>query len=455
MARIASIVRTLPTTMALAAVVAAIVAAVSAAPAAAQSYTLGDQLCLDISGTLPDYGTNLPAAGAGSPRPMYKKTMTSRCNDGSPAVFYARRAPAGSPNANRWIVFIDGGGNCGTADECLERWCSYSPEVFSVAGKMSSLGAPALLDPPNGILSRNAANRFSDWNHVLLHYCSSDSHIGSAAPKTVLPDAAGPYAGFDFEIRFDGEAIVNELFTILRNGPTIPDDGIREHAVPDLSDAELIFAGESAGESGKRQHLDRVAALLAADGVAVVGAGDASFGPALYDALNWGGAPFASYDDMMLTYTEPRLRLFWEVDDTALDASCLASGVPVHFCYDSIYLAENEISTRSFLRADLTDPMGADRYINWGFYANDFELARATRAMFSRLPAGWGWFGPHCNQHVAIQARAFRRTTMLNGTGRTFHDELWNWYFGLAGPKRETQSDANLANPYDMSLLCF
>lgn len=34
-------------------------------------------------------------------------------------------------------------------------------------------------------------------------------------------------------------------------------------------------------------------------------------------------------------------------------------------------------------------------------------------------------------------------------------EAIVNWVFGLAGPKRETQSDANNVNPLDMSLLCF
>lgn len=427
----------------------------STAATVAAPYPLDDQLCLDINGTLPNYNSRLPAAPAGSPRPMRKRTLTAQCNDGTPAVMYIRPAPAGSPNANRWVLFLDGGGNCGDADDCIDRWCSLSGDWLDFAGKMTSRNTPPAIDPPQGILSRNPANRFSNWNHVFVAYCTSDNHVGSAPLKTVTPSATGPYVGFDYQIQFNGEAVVNEVFSLLRSGPTVPDDGNRECAVPDLANGQLLFAAESAGEVGKRHHLDRITALLAADGVQVLGVGDANFGPDMTTLPNWAGSPYASYDDMMVTRTEPQYRTFWETDDSALDASCLASGVASYYCLDTIYTVLNQITTPSFLRADLTDPMGVDRYLGWGFFANDFELARATRAQYARLPAGWGWFGPHCDIHVQIQGRGFGSTNMLAGTGRTFHDELWNWVNGLAGPKRETQSDANNMSPYDMSLLCF
>lgn len=418
-------------------------------------YALGDDLCLDISGTLPDYNTKLPTAAAGAPRPMYVRTLTTLCNDGTPAVMYLRPAPAGSLNADKWVVMLDGGGNCSTADACLERWCSYSGDVVDYAGKMSSAQAPAAIDPPEGIQSRSAVNKFNDWNHVFVHYCTSDVYVGSAATKTISPDPAGLYAGFDYDIQFNGEALVNEVFDTLRNGPTFPDIGLLGTEVPDLADGTLLLAAESAGEAGRRSHIDRIAALLAGDGVEVLGVGDASFGMAMYDpiVLNWAGTVYADYNDLMTTEVEPSYRNFWEVDDTALDASCLASGVLDYFCMDSVYLAINENSTPSFIRADLTDPTGSSP-VAWGFVADHFEWANTIAAQFSQLPAGWGWFGPHCDKHVQIQGPGFAKTSMKNGTGTTFHDALHRWVFNLAGTKRERQSDANGAAPYDTSRRC-
>ena len=42
----------------------------------------------------------------------YAISKGARCLDGSPAGYYVKRAPAESPNADKWIVFLEGGGLC-------------------------------------------------------------------------------------------------------------------------------------------------------------------------------------------------------------------------------------------------------------------------------------------------------------------------------------------------------
>jgi len=37
------------------------------------------------------------------------------CNDGSPAIMYVRPAPDGSANADRWFIWLEGGGACNNA----------------------------------------------------------------------------------------------------------------------------------------------------------------------------------------------------------------------------------------------------------------------------------------------------------------------------------------------------
>ena len=87
---------------------------------------------------------------AGQPGiPLLRRTIDlgvypdARCNDGSAAVMYIRPANAaygGNPIVNvsrKWVIFLDGGGGCRDADECLlTRWCSGGGAVFDRAGKM-------------------------------------------------------------------------------------------------------------------------------------------------------------------------------------------------------------------------------------------------------------------------------------------------------------------------------
>lgn len=430
-------------------------AALAQAPALAQP--LDAALCQAVVGRNPDYGPNLATAPAGSPRPLRKVELTGPdavCNDGSPAVMYVRPAPAGSPHADKWVVFFDGGGSCEDPEACLARFCSLgpSPRVFDVAGKMSSLGTPPAVDPRHGILSRKASNRFSAFNQVLVHYCSSDTWLGSAPPKTETASAGA--VSFSYDIQFQGEAIVRDVFATLRSGPTVPNGGGLEEAVPDLDQASLVvLAHESAG-NGLRMHADRLAAELAPQGTELLDVSDAGFGPALWDpAINWAASGYADYDDLGQQLTVPRFRTFWEVDDSALDASCLASGVDDWYCLDNLYVLLEELSTPFFARADLSDLIARERYFDWGMFTTLFDYASADAAQFGLLPAGSGFLGVNCGGHVAIQTRGFSRTKVRGGTNRSFHDLLWNWVTGAA-PTSDLELDANGVAPYDRSRRC-
>lgn len=45
----------------------------------------------------------------------------AKCLDGSPPIYYIRRAAKGSPNATKWSFHIQGGGWCMSLDSCLSR----------------------------------------------------------------------------------------------------------------------------------------------------------------------------------------------------------------------------------------------------------------------------------------------------------------------------------------------
>ena len=46
------------------------------------------------------------------------------CNDGTPATMFVRRY-AKKSDKNKWVIFLLGGGNCKTGQDCAERWCSF------------------------------------------------------------------------------------------------------------------------------------------------------------------------------------------------------------------------------------------------------------------------------------------------------------------------------------------
>jgi hypothetical protein len=435
----------------------------------------------------------------GSPGfPMLRKTIDTAlhpdalCNDGSPAVMYVRPGnhDPQEPVATKWLIFFDGGGGCRDEDTCLlERWCSLSGRIFDRAGKMSSKGAFEAIRSPGGIFDLTPGgglvNHFASYNHVLIHYCNSSQWIGSAS-KVGLTTSTG--VTYDMEIQ--GEATVNAVIETLLSGPTTPDPSpVRDlfpYKLPDLDNAtEIVFAGDSAGAGGLRNHIDRLYdwlhPLTGADIRAVF---DADFVPWKGDSgIIWTGSPVADYADFLVSVTEPIVRSFWEADDSALDASCLdplyaadhvaAGGVHPQICYDTGYTALNHITTPSFQRADINDPLQSEPYVAWHLYPlpDDYWLAIhdqfATFGTYS--PAGGGLEAPlgqtgvqapHCRKHVAIKANeGFFRDHVSGPTypvPLSFHDLVVNWINGVpAGNDKVQIQEDNLGPGAYSASVCF
>ncbi len=74
-------------------------------------------------------GTVGSAGGLGGSTDLQRFTVDTKrfpeavCNDGSPAVFYIGRYTK-DEDRNKWLIFLQGGGSCGNAQACAQRWCS-------------------------------------------------------------------------------------------------------------------------------------------------------------------------------------------------------------------------------------------------------------------------------------------------------------------------------------------
>jgi hypothetical protein len=422
--------------------------------------------------------------------PLLRKTIDTQaypdalCNDGSSAVMYIRPANAAyAANpiiqpSRKWLIFIDGGGGCRNADDCLlTRWCSGGDAPFDRAGKMSSLGAWDAIHSPGGIFELTppapAVNSFADYNHVLVHYCSSDNWIGSATQVGITAST-----GTTYDIQFQGEAIVNAVFSTLLAGPTDADPVATQRfyatPLPNLQDAsEIIIGGDSAGSGGVRHHIDRLREDVLTPAVAdpalkVSGLLDAGATPGMWDPVNplisWAdpNSP-ADYRDYLLTEVEPVSRDFWGANDSALDQSCLDPlyagdhnlvGSHPQVCYDTTYTLLNHITTPLFLRMDMNDPLGKRPYGRWNLYLsmddywaaqyNQLDLLRGYTAGSGGLESpldALGIQGPNCGRHVAVLTNDGFFRHHVAGPGvppHSFHDLLVNWLNGV-GPGMDTQ----------------
>ena len=90
------------------------------------------------------------------------------CNDGSPAIYYLHQVH----DARKWLIFLEGGGGCNSEHDCRKRY-QKTPYFMSSKGYPSTTVARTLLADPE----------MTDYNKVVVVYCSSDLWLGNDSPK--------------------------------------------------------------------------------------------------------------------------------------------------------------------------------------------------------------------------------------------------------------------------------
>lgn len=178
------------------------------------------------------FAVHLVGAAAHTTRlPMLQKVDLSefpeaRCLDESPAAYWYR--PAQAASAKKWIIYIEGGGECISDADCSSRRSTYLGSSADLPESPTTL--PLVLSD----LHQHNPD-FADWNHVLLHYCTGDLHIGNMTTDDV------PQWGW---ARFRGHQVLEGVVKDLD----------RKFGLPLAS--TLILAGESAGGIATFAHLD-------------------------------------------------------------------------------------------------------------------------------------------------------------------------------------------------------
>lgn len=149
------------------------------------------------------------------------------CNDGTLPVFYFE--PGQGEGANKWFIFLEGGGGCAGPGDCRDRALTTHQRnkmgtgcidaqtcgdfgVFDTTGSLYTLDGSltgydfagnANLDRVEsfeGLFESRAGNPFGapghEWNRVWVNYCSSDMYTGDARTGPDGDPAGGnPLAG--------------------------------------------------------------------------------------------------------------------------------------------------------------------------------------------------------------------------------------------------------------------
>jgi hypothetical protein len=396
------------------------------------------------------------------------------CNDGSAASMYYRPF-VGAANQDKWVIQLQGGGSCETAGDCAKRWCSVDTNYGMT--QMSSNHSPKRAIDGRGIEARASedpqagANPLDGYNHVYLHYCSSDTWAGTARDSTFT--AAHPVTGAPVAMRahFLGQKIIDGALGMLRRDGVAAltyGQGAQAVTMPDLDNAdEVVFAGASAGGAGIINNLDRVRGLLAATNARCAGAScplqvrgliDSIFSISALD-LDFSQSTYCR--DHGVCTGEAFLRQKQTAGSGALqksrrDQSCLDTLTPLGTewkCWDNTYQLTNHVTTPFFVRMGLIDEnISADQIEpalalpgqgvltlqSWGLKVRDNLVAlsslKSTAVEKSAVAIAPGAFGPLCAKHETLSndGATYGTSIRVNGVGWKFFD-VWNkWVAGQA-----------------------
>jgi len=356
------------------------------------------------------------------------------CNDGTPGVFYVRRGTGAG--LNRWIVFLEGGGSCSSADACAKRWCSI--ETNFGAAKMSNRWAPAGGVAGGGILSTREDSAFRDFSKVWVYYCSSDVWSGRSGNRPLVDSTGRVYT-----IHMQGARILDAVVSELRSGITYTDAGTGAAVtLPSLDDAEaVLFVGESGGSAGVQRNADRLGPLLERT--------NRNPGGLFYRAL--GDAANTPSNEALPTYEEDMRAAFRSsaaLYSGRVDESCLESHpADTWRCGDPVHVREHHLTTPIFFRQDLLDPNTLDNLgtPEWDFGTQVFEFgqftwdhldrvsrARTTAEEKDAMTVDPGVYGPHCDEHTALRnnGKFFDDKVAFGGALLSYHDTFRNWLLG-------------------------
>ncbi|MCO5560397.1 hypothetical protein L7F22_014012 [Adiantum nelumboides] len=121
------------------------------------------------------------------------------CLDGSPPAY--SMDPGSGSGQYSWIVHLQGGGWCGSADECLQRsFTDLGSSKYMTAFGFGGFLSNSYYDNPD----------FYNWNRVYVRYCDGGSFAGNAA-SNILVSTTGQDSFLYFRGQQVWEAITNDL----------------------------------------------------------------------------------------------------------------------------------------------------------------------------------------------------------------------------------------------------
>ena len=365
------------------------------------------------------------ATAANSPQLVIldkNKYPLALCNDGTAAAYVLR--PGAGAAANRWLISLQGGGECYDQASCSSRAATMPTLVSSAsyqANPSSAFGQGGLLSP-----AASSNPDFYDASTVQVLYCSSDDWSGAKSSSTTY--SPGDPTTWNFQGRAILDAVIADLSA--------------SHSF--ASATEVMLTGQSAGGVGTFANANPVAKLVPST-ARFVAYSDAGFGNGVDNFL--ATAPPPNYIDTVSTPNQiakraPALPL-WNGTGDPVCAAASPSDVNSQInCYSGQTLLAangtislpmlvsvsqedtNQLGTAGIPNADITS--GNLSAAETGYIA---YFASNLRTNLEATNANVSLFSPDFFVHVEATDPAYfnNPVTFPNGS-ITLQQEVGDWY---------------------------
>jgi len=329
-------------------------------------------------------------------------THAAYCMDGSAGAYYVERASAAA-NATKWVVYIEGGGECRTLDDCKQWQASHTMSASGPKTRIAPLDSPMSAD-----VEENPD--FGSWNKLYLPYCSGDMHAGTTTARNA---ALGGWF-------FSGHNII---------AATVAHLGANGTLFPQVTHA--LISGGSAGGIATIMHTDFFAeqwAGPAGGGAVVKGNPGCGFFYAGVTALPdyEAGAPTPLSNLGFVDAWQPYLPAGCAAATGGNMSACTDAHTLYPHLRSPLFIMENQYDTAKLANCglDSRDISTAAQlaYVKaWGGW---------MRAQLAAIAAGAkngsdGFFSASCLQHGGNFG--FASSPVVNG--RHMRDAISNWFF--------------------------
>jgi hypothetical protein len=344
----------------------------------------------------------------------------ARCLDGTLSGYYYEPSKDHSDNSNRWVFYLQGGGECDREDSCKYQLNTAlgSSKYFPTSYSDSSSWYFA-----SGYCANNP--NFCGWNHVNVPYCSQDLHSGTVTVPT------NKTWGLYFSGHLIFEAVLNDL----------------EKKYNLLSATDIVLSGASAGGIGVYMNVDYLADRFPAARVTAATIAGYYFYATFYEGTNHTSG--SGMGDFRQSPMEETYDLYQAYVDESCESAYLASGAHPSACmfgnYSIPYLKSDLYAVQA--QTDSTVLTGHDQFPDkYKYYIEEqafmknwsYNMSVALSPIFSPLSSEsrrQGAFSAACYIHGDFS----HSRPLIEGI--SYIQAFSNFYFNYSSPSEYLLAD--------------